>query len=313
MKNECNVARDLMPLVIDGVASEESQQYVDEHIAECADCKLIYGEMYAALPQVMAEKENVSLEKAAKTMHTKRMIRALWATIVSMTALLIAMLANAEQVAGFIDDAWFQLRYVGPNDELRLDAFNAVLTIEDPGLEILCVDSSPCGNRPFRVEFDVRYEELTGQAYVQMRLISSTEEKGLYHVGTEEVLGGGVYGFAMHDFTYVADQDSGRMSYHIWDDDYNHIDTVQINRIELVCGKDVQVLWQIGDSFPAEWRNGVLTKSEEPLPTPTPSPTPGNWVDYYRNNMKNATPTPEWEEEPSLPQRKQKQQQEKSS
>ena len=45
MKRKCNVARDLMPLVIDGVASEDSQQYVDEHIAECTECALTYGAM----------------------------------------------------------------------------------------------------------------------------------------------------------------------------------------------------------------------------------------------------------------------------
>ena len=55
MKNECNVARDLMPLVIDGVASEESRKYVDEHVENCHACELIYGEMHAALPQVNAE------------------------------------------------------------------------------------------------------------------------------------------------------------------------------------------------------------------------------------------------------------------
>ena len=64
MKNECNVARDLMPLCIDGVASEESQQYVDKHVASCHDCELVYGEMKSALPQVTAEKENAALAEA---------------------------------------------------------------------------------------------------------------------------------------------------------------------------------------------------------------------------------------------------------
>ena len=72
MTNNCNVARDLMPLVIDGVASEESQQYVDEHIAECTECALTYGAMKVELPRANQEKERAEMEKAAKEMRKKR-------------------------------------------------------------------------------------------------------------------------------------------------------------------------------------------------------------------------------------------------
>ena len=72
MKNKCNVARDLMPLVIDGVASEESQQYVDEHIAECTECALTYGAMRVELPRANQEKERAEMEKAAKAMKKMR-------------------------------------------------------------------------------------------------------------------------------------------------------------------------------------------------------------------------------------------------
>lgn len=279
MKNECNVARDLMPLVIDGVASEESQGLVEEHVKECHDCELVYGKMHVALPRENAERENDALEKVAKAMHVKRTIRALWTIIMSMAALLIALVANAAQVAEFIDDAWFQLRYVGPNDEMRLDAFNAELVINERGIEYLRVESSPCGNRPFRPEFAVRYDEITGQGYLQMRLISSTEEKGRYHAGSEEKLSRELYGFEISDFYYDVDYHGAKMYYHIRDDDYNHLESVEIHWIELVCGKEKQILWRLGESFPAVWKNGVLTKSEEPLPTPTPSSTP-SWYNY---------------------------------
>ena len=76
MKNECNVARDLMPLVIDDVASEESKQYVNEHVAECTECAIAYGEMRVELPRISAEKERAALEKAAKTVSRKRVLRA---------------------------------------------------------------------------------------------------------------------------------------------------------------------------------------------------------------------------------------------
>lgn len=62
MKTECNVARDLMPLCIDGVASGESRQYVAAHTAECTACKACYEEMSNALP---AEERAAQCEEQA--------------------------------------------------------------------------------------------------------------------------------------------------------------------------------------------------------------------------------------------------------
>ena len=39
-----------MPLCIDGAASEESQQVVAEHVAECKSCQQIYQDMQGSLP-----------------------------------------------------------------------------------------------------------------------------------------------------------------------------------------------------------------------------------------------------------------------
>lgn len=91
MTNNCNVARDLMPLVIDGVASEESQQYVGEHIAECTECALTYGAMRVELPRANQEKERAEMEKAAKAMKKKRRKRMLWAVAIG-AALSIVLL-----------------------------------------------------------------------------------------------------------------------------------------------------------------------------------------------------------------------------
>lgn len=41
MNNECNIIKDLLPLYADNVCSSESKQLVDNHIAECQDCKAI--------------------------------------------------------------------------------------------------------------------------------------------------------------------------------------------------------------------------------------------------------------------------------
>ena len=65
MKNNCDMARDLMPLTIDGVASEASQNYVNEHLAECAECR--------AYLEGMNLRETVHTASAAAAIATESM------------------------------------------------------------------------------------------------------------------------------------------------------------------------------------------------------------------------------------------------
>ena len=52
MKIHCNIAKDLMPLYIDDVLSEESKAAVEEHLTGCEDCRDYYRRMHdAELPE----------------------------------------------------------------------------------------------------------------------------------------------------------------------------------------------------------------------------------------------------------------------
>lgn len=42
-KITCDICRDLIPLVKDGIASEDSRIVVEEHILECETCKALYA------------------------------------------------------------------------------------------------------------------------------------------------------------------------------------------------------------------------------------------------------------------------------
>jgi len=41
-KITCDMCKDLMPLVTDGIASEDSRRAVEEHVMECEACKALY-------------------------------------------------------------------------------------------------------------------------------------------------------------------------------------------------------------------------------------------------------------------------------
>ena len=99
-KNECNVVRDLMPLVLDRVASEESREIVETHIASCEECRKQYDAMKADLPEeTRAEYEEEQKQftdalKAVKKKKLRRRIRLIaLAALACMAAVLIGLFA----------------------------------------------------------------------------------------------------------------------------------------------------------------------------------------------------------------------------
>lgn len=64
----CNVIRDLIPLYLDECCSEESRLLVEEHTAQCADCKALLEEVKLPLAQEAAPTppmQRVSIFKAS--------------------------------------------------------------------------------------------------------------------------------------------------------------------------------------------------------------------------------------------------------
>ncbi len=59
----CDICRDLMPLVSDGVASEESRQAVENHIMHCSCCAQLY-EQAPPKPDHKAAYEKIKLKSS---------------------------------------------------------------------------------------------------------------------------------------------------------------------------------------------------------------------------------------------------------
>ena len=72
MKLDCNVIRDLMPLVLDDAASAESKALVDEHLTGCPDCQVYYNGMKSAVPAAPAPEKTI-ITTAKKLRKTRRM------------------------------------------------------------------------------------------------------------------------------------------------------------------------------------------------------------------------------------------------
>ncbi len=61
----CNVNKDLLPLYVDNVCSEESKSMVEEHLAGCEECQGYYDALREGIPEekIAEEKEELLSEE----------------------------------------------------------------------------------------------------------------------------------------------------------------------------------------------------------------------------------------------------------
>ncbi len=69
MKNECNIVRDLLPLYIENMASEESREFIEAHLSKCPECNAFYFAM------TESGEENIADEEAQKKILTLRVVK----------------------------------------------------------------------------------------------------------------------------------------------------------------------------------------------------------------------------------------------
>ena len=86
MKHDCEIVRDLMPLAVDGTASERSRAMVDEHIAECEDCREMYGEMRQ---EVVAEPPVEEAGRLVRKLRWRRLTRVLLLVLLGIALSLV--------------------------------------------------------------------------------------------------------------------------------------------------------------------------------------------------------------------------------
>ncbi len=90
MRNECSIVRDLMPLYAEGLVSEETEDFIREHLSSCESCR---NELESMKSGVFIEK-NLSEAADLKIVKRKLMLSRLltvFATAVSTSVLLLAI------------------------------------------------------------------------------------------------------------------------------------------------------------------------------------------------------------------------------
>ena len=83
---DCNIILDLLPLLSDGMTSEETNTLIHAHLENCPACRQVYDEMSQSLPMAAPAKKR----KHARKFRRKSRLR-----ILLLDYVLLLMLINA--------------------------------------------------------------------------------------------------------------------------------------------------------------------------------------------------------------------------
>ena len=102
---DCDVARDLMPLCLEDVASEKSQAQVTEHIQNCDDCRNVYEDMKKDPPAAPAPAaDEVKLSAAfRRLLRAIRMKHVMWLMIGALAAAILIAAGSYAHIKLFVD------------------------------------------------------------------------------------------------------------------------------------------------------------------------------------------------------------------
>lgn len=94
-RNDCDIARDLMPLSVDGVCSEGSQRFLDDHVAQCTPCRDTFARMKAGMSSLQPEptQEAAALKQGLR--YLGKRFKALWITLMALVCAFALLLVAA--------------------------------------------------------------------------------------------------------------------------------------------------------------------------------------------------------------------------
>lgn len=111
-KTECNIIKDLLPLYVDGVVSEESKKLVDEHLQDCETCKQEYEK---AKENIVMQVNNdmKPLKRIKKKIIWKQVFAGAISTILVLTILFVG--------AYFVTDFGIPVDYEDIRDKIVIE------------------------------------------------------------------------------------------------------------------------------------------------------------------------------------------------
>ena len=95
MKISCEIIKDLLPLYLDGVCSNDSKAAIDEHLADCDICKSELQAMQSLLP-INTKTQNLKEAEAVKNLSNrwkksmkKALLKGIFITLITIGAIAV--------------------------------------------------------------------------------------------------------------------------------------------------------------------------------------------------------------------------------
>lgn len=103
MKIECDIVKDLLPLYVEQISSEASNRVIEEHLAECEQCKEIYWEMKSPYPHIQYDREPAeSFNRYVKKEKRKIELKAAAITAAVILLVVVVRLAAVGALVAFL-------------------------------------------------------------------------------------------------------------------------------------------------------------------------------------------------------------------
>ncbi|MGI5883968.1 MAG: zf-HC2 domain-containing protein [Candidatus Spyradocola sp.] len=221
----CAVAQDLMPLVLDKVCSEESSQFVEEHVQSCGECREVWTRMQAEekAPQAQAEPEksaqNRDIWKGMRRYMRRFTVRGILLGLAGALVLLVL-------VAFGVDRLWLQM-----DTPIPLDEYDMHLTRTEDGWVAGVFESGPyCGVRRFSLDDEKVLSMTYTTSVIPKRDRPETWVEPDYYLS-----GGTLYTAAIE----VSAQDGAHI-----------VLRDEIREIRLVSSEGVRVIYRAGEEIP---------------------------------------------------------------
>ena len=119
----CEIIRDLLPVYIDGLASEETAKLVEDHLAQCEQCRTILAQMRAPVPvyDPVKASEFQKVLKKQRNRNTKKIV--LFSALAGfLTLVLLAAMLWVTDVFYYIGT------YESPNGQVKTTVYNRDVT-----------------------------------------------------------------------------------------------------------------------------------------------------------------------------------------
>lgn len=111
MKIKCNIIKDLLPLYVEQLVSEESKVDIEEHLQECDQCRKIYQEMNTPQQHIQYSREPAeSFRRYVKKKKTSWGVK-----IAVITAVIIFLIVRVLSIGGLVaffaihNDKWAKI------------------------------------------------------------------------------------------------------------------------------------------------------------------------------------------------------------